>query len=267
MRSLGPYLQVELEPGLFIMPRSTSVVDVSIMREGAYERETLRAFAALLGRGMVVMDVGANVGQYTLVAAHRVGPEGQVHAFEPTPHLAEQVLRNLRLNALDNATVNAVAVSDAAGTAALHFVEPDDPGENSIVCASPGASSIEVPTITLDGYAAGHGLARVDVIKMDIEGAEPLALRGAAGLLSGGEAPVLVLELNPKTLAHAGTTPDEFLALLASFGYAFHTLAAYSVHTHDPYVNGLAFRPDHLSRFPALRGMGLNPMGTWVTPR
>ena len=88
MRLVGPSLLVELEPGLFIRPLGLSAVEVGIIRKGMFETETVGAFAALLTPGMTVMDVGANVGQFTLVAARRVGPSGRVHAFEPTPHLA-----------------------------------------------------------------------------------------------------------------------------------------------------------------------------------
>ena len=215
MRLVGPSLLVELEPGLFIRPLGLSAVEVGIIRRGMFEPETVHAFAALLAPGMTVLDIGANVGLFTLVAAHRVGPTGRVHAFEPTPELAAHILRNLELNGLENVAVNPIAVSDAAGHAMLHLVEPDDPGENSIVNPSPGARTLEVPTVTLDGYIAEHDVGRVDVIKIDIEGAEMPALRGARDLLSGDDSPVLVLEFHPTTLAYSGHSPDDMLGLLA----------------------------------------------------
>lgn len=263
MRLVGPSLLVELEPGLFIRPLGLSAVEVGIIRKGMFEPETVRAFAALLAPGMTVMDVGANVGQFTLVAARRVGPSGRVHAYEPTPELAAHILRNLELNGLGNVAVNAVAVSDMAGRASLHFVELDDPGENSIVNPSPGTRTLEVPTVTLDGYLAEHAVGTVSVIKMDIEGAEMPALLGARNLLSGDDSPVLVLELNPKTLAYSGHGPGDFLALLASFGYDFYPIASYSLHTHDPYMNGIAAKPEHRDRFPALRRWQQQPLSNW----
>ena len=139
VRLFGRSLLVELEPGLFIRPLGLSAVEVGIIRAGMFEPETVRAFAALLAPGMTVLDVGANVGQFTLIAARRVGPTGRVHAFEPTPELVAHVFRNLELNGLDNVVVNEVAVSETAGHAVLHLVEADDPGENSIVNPSPGA--------------------------------------------------------------------------------------------------------------------------------
>ena len=263
MRLAGPSLLVELEPGLFIRPLGLSAVEVGIIRSGMFEPETVRAFAALLAPGMTVLDVGANVGQFTLVAARRVGPTGQVHAFEPTPELAEHIQGNLELNGLENVVVNEVAVSDAAGHAVLHLVEPDDPGENSIVNPSPGSRTLEVPSVTLDGYVAEHAIGSVDVIKIDIEGAEMPALGGARDLLSGDDSPVLVLEFHPTTLSYSGHSPEDMLGLLNSYGYAFYPIAVYSIHTHDPYLNGIAAKPGHLDRFPALRRWSQRPLASW----
>jgi FkbM family methyltransferase len=116
-----------------------------------FEPEMVRAFAALLAPVMTVLDLGANVGQLTLVAAHREGPTGSVHAFEPRPELARHFRSNLELNSLENVAVNPTAVSDTSGHATLHVVEPDDPGVNSIFNSSPGVRTLEVPKVTLDG--------------------------------------------------------------------------------------------------------------------
>jgi FkbM family methyltransferase len=171
-------------------------------------------------------DVRANVGLFTLGAAHRVGSTGRVHAFEPTPKLARNIRSNLELNCLENVAVNPTDVSDTSGHATLHLVEPDNPGVNSIVNPSPGARTLEVPTVTLDGYIVAHDVGRVDVIKIDIEGAEMPALRGGRDLFAGDESPVLVLEFHPSTLAYSGHSPDDLIGLPASYGYAFYPIAA-----------------------------------------
>jgi FkbM family methyltransferase len=264
MRFFGPSLLVELEPGLFMRPLGLSAVEVGIIRRGMFEPETVSAFAALLAPGMTVMDIGANVGQFTLVAAGRVGPNGCVHAFEPTPELAAHILSNLELNGLENVAVNEIAVSEVAGRAMLHFSEPGDPGENSIVNFVPGVRAIEVPTVTLDGYVASRGIGRVDVIKVDIEGAEMSALRGARVLLSGDDSPVLVLECHPKTLAFTGQSPDDMLTLLSSYGYSLYPIAVYSQHTPDPYLNGIAAKSTHFDKFPVLRRWQQRPISSWA---
>ncbi len=263
MRVLGPSLLIELEPGLFIRPLGLSSLEQEVMLTGNHEPETIQAFAALLAAGMTVIDLGANIGQYTLVAAHRVGPQGRVHAFEPTPSLAEHVRRNLELNGFENATVHAVAVSDAPGRVALHIIEADEPNMNSIINGSSDPKGLEVPTVTLDGFVGEHSLGAVDVIKMDIEGAELQALRGARTLFTGADSPVLVLELNPKTLEYGSHTPDDLLGLLASYGYAFYPITACSLYTHDPFLNGVAAKPGHFDRFPALQRWQQQPLSGW----
>jgi FkbM family methyltransferase len=263
MRLVGPSLIVELEPGLFMRLRGLSAVEVEIIRRGMFEPETVRTFAALLTSGMTIMDIGANVGLFTLVAAARVGATGRVYALEPTPELVAHVRVNLELNGLKNVNVHEVAVSDTTGRAILHFAEPDDPGENSIINAVPGARSLEVPTVTLDDYVARHGISQVDVIKMDIEGAEMPALRGARDLLSDHDSPVLVLECHPKTLAFTGQSPDDMLSLLASYGYSLYPIAVYSQQTHDPYLNGIAAKPWHFDKFPALHQWQQLPLSSW----
>ena len=263
MRLVGPSLLIELERGLFIRPLGLSALELELVRTGTHEPETIQAFAALLAPGMTVIDLGANIGQYTLVAARRVGPQGRVHAFEPTPSLAEHVRRNLELNALGNATVHAVAVSDARGRAKLQFVETSEPNMNSIVLDTRANGELVVPTVTLDEFVAEHAVGSVGVIKIDIEGAEMKALHGATGLLTAGDSPVLVLELNPLTLMYTGHSPDDLLRLLGSYGYAFYPIAAYNLQTHDPFLNGVAAKPHHFERFPALKRWQQRPISTW----
>ena len=263
MRLVGPSLLIELEPGLFIRPWGLSVLERELILTGNHEPETIQTFAALLAPGMTVMDLGANIGQYTLVAARRVGPQGRVHAFEPTPHLAEHVRRNLELNGLDNSVVHTAAVSDAPGQLVLHLIEAGEPQLNSIINGSPDAGGIEVPAVALDDFVAEHLMGPVDVIKMDIEGAELRAIRGAKTLLTGVDSPVLVLELNPQTLEYSGHRPDDLLGLLSSYGYTFYPIAAYCLHTPDPFLNGVAAKPGHFDRFPALQRWQQQPLSSW----
>lgn len=255
IRLLRSFLVVKLAPGIFIRVPDLDHIGYKIVREGMYEPETVRVFAALLSPRMTVLDVGANIGQYTLVAAGRVGPEGQVHAFEPSPHLAGRLKENLALNGITNVVVNEVAVSDAVGEAVLSCPDPDNPGENTIV--STGAdgrptASVPVKTTTIDTYLAERGVSRVDMVKIDIEGAELLALRGAAALLARDDAPLFVMELNPRTLSYGGAGSGDLLDLLKQHGYAFYPIATYYSDGPNPVTNGVVAKPAHWDRFPEL---------------
>jgi hypothetical protein len=159
------------------------------------------------------------------------------------------------LNDLQNVVVNAAAVAETSGRARLCIGE--DAGENSIVIGAETGSMTEVATTTIDEYVAQHRLGRVDVIKMDIEGAEPLALRGGRKLLCSDAAPVIILELNPKTLQQGGSSAEELLWLLSGLGYRFYPIATYGRETHDPWTNGFAAKPIHFARF--------RPLCRWKT--
>ncbi|HEY3282478.1 MAG TPA: FkbM family methyltransferase [Armatimonadota bacterium] len=253
-----PFLVAELEPGVYIRPYSLSPIELGILRKGVLEPETVDVFRGLLRPGLTVIDLGANIGQYTLLAAHHVGPHGQVHAFEPTPEVADSLQANVTLNGFGNVTICRAAVSDAPGIVHLH-PDPEAPDINSIlpVRGQNRGATVEVPALRLDDYIAQRGLGPVDMVKMDIEGAEMMALAGAPKLLSGETAPILILELNPEALDRAGSSPAELLRLLERHGYAYHGIASYG---GDTYANGIATKPGHWRRFPGLHEWDLRPV-------
>jgi FkbM family methyltransferase len=139
---------------------------------GTYEREQTALFEQMLRPGDTVLDVGANVGYYTLLAAVLVGEHGRVHAFEPEPRNAGFLRRHAAINRCRNVTVQQAAVSDRAGTARFDF------GSGSGTGHLADAGAIEVRTLRLDDYCAEHGLAPT-AIKIDVEGAEMSVLQGA----------------------------------------------------------------------------------------
>lgn len=146
---------------------------------GTYELDKQRKLAEFLREGMTVCDVGANTGFYTLFFARAVGPNGRVYSFEPLPGNSEQLARNVRLNDLANVTLTSAAVSDRPGTASFEIGSTPYSGKVG------AAGTTQVPTISLDGFIS-EGNAPPDLIKMDIEGGEVAAVRGAEALLSVG---------------------------------------------------------------------------------
>lgn len=240
------FLVLELEPGTFVrLSGSTSdSVEAAIVRRGIIEPEDVRFFLSLLEPGMTVFDMGANLGMYTVLAARRVRANGSVHAFEPTPEVASRFKQNVAINGLANVVVNQKAVAAAEGTATLHLQAGSD-----LNTLAPGTGTpIEVQTVTLDGYVTAAGLARVDVMKVDVEGAEVMALRGGGDLLSGHNAPAIMIEFNPNALRAMRASVEELFDLLTAHGYRCYRLHSYGEGACG-YSNVLAVKLGHCDHF------------------
>jgi len=186
-----------------------------------FELDVCEFFRKVLKPGQVVFDVGANVGQFTLLAAKRVGTTGCVHAFEPAPEEYRKLCANVSLNRFSNVHINHVAVCDRLGEAVLRTAGPGLGLYNSL--GAPLVSTligyISVPCTTLDCYLEGKGVPKVDLMKIDVEGAELGVLRGAAHLLSRSDAPVIVCEFSDLTGTDIGHSTRELRRCLEAFAY------------------------------------------------
>ncbi len=179
-----------------------------------YEPITTRAFLGALAPGAVVVDVGANLGYYTCIAAKAVGPNGHVHAVEPTPDTVQLLNRNVAINGAGNVTVHEVAAASESGERAFNLTEVSD--SNNLYSGHPNADTRETVTVKavrLDDLVEG----RADLIKVDAEGAEPEVLAGMEDLLSRSSGARLLIEWNPACLRSAGFSPD-LPDLLTSMG-------------------------------------------------
>jgi FkbM family methyltransferase len=188
---------------------------------GEYEPVTSAVVMALVTDGDTVVDVGAHWGYFTLLAASLCGKCGRVFAFEPHPRNFAVLKKNLEANGLTNVVAVQKAVSSRAGSTKL-FQSPSAAG-HSVVSVRPkltweGGSaheSVAVDTVTLDDFFA-QGSVEPRLIKMDIEGAEPLALTGMQRLIERHPSLVLIMEFNPSYLDAQAAT--EFLDQLAGCG-------------------------------------------------
>jgi FkbM family methyltransferase len=149
-----------------------------------YESATVRLFRRLLKTKYCVLDVGANIGYYTLLAAKALEGRGEVHAFEPCPRVFQWLSENARLNGFRCLKVNQAAVSDANGSQPL-FIPADLAGSNASLIENftAQASSVMTPVVCLDTYCANHVKRPVDLLKVDAEGCEVNVLRGFRSLL------------------------------------------------------------------------------------
>ena len=187
----------------------------------------------LLSPGSVFIDVGANLGIYTLVASKLVGEAGRVIAFEPSAQSFPLLLQNIELNTLRNVCAFPVALADRIGKARLYH--PGVPECNSLARdPSWGEEAEEVTIETLDNMVKRASVTRVDVIKIDVEGAEELVLRGAANVLASMR-PAVIFEVNPSYSALFGLSAQGSSKLLGSLGYEFLALGSVSITSKSNY--------------------------------
>jgi FkbM family methyltransferase len=189
---------------------------------GEIDPNELFFLAEFLRRGMNVIDVGANEGLFTLFCRTHVGREGNVVAIEPSKREARHLRRNLSINGVTNVDVIEVAIGDRMGKVMLNIAEDDHAGHNALgPPAAPWVNSIdayEVDLTTLDVLAGQLDWPRIDLIKMDIEGSELGALRGAERLLLR-DRPVLLLEAEEESLTLRGGGLDALLSWLRARDY------------------------------------------------
>jgi FkbM family methyltransferase len=180
----------------------------------------LRMMWKILKAGMVFLDIGAYHGIYSLVAAKRLGAAAQVVAFEPSAEARRRLRMHLRWNGIDCVKVESRAVSSARSTATFFEVVSGDETRNGL--RPPSSADVVAPvtvgTLSLDEYVAEAGLARIDLVKLDVEGGELEVLAGATRVLKEFR-PVFICEVLDAAAEAWGYQAKETVARLQSFGY------------------------------------------------
>jgi FkbM family methyltransferase len=202
-------------------------VSLGILR-GGYESSEVAFVRRTVQPGQTVLDLGANLGYFTILMASLVGPSGRVHAFEPWARNAELLARSVDENRFgDRVTLRSAAVAERSGAGQLVSLDlPANSGGAYLDTVAAGAPSVhhrvdDVPLVALDDLDLP---GPVSFVKIDIEGAEALALRGAAGLLRR-DRPIVLSELAPTQLRRvSGCQPADLLDAMASLGYRCHAL-------------------------------------------
>jgi FkbM family methyltransferase len=205
-----------------------------------YEPETTPLFFRLAQEASVVLDVGAFVGFYAVLAG-LANRRARVFAFEPMPHSAERLRRHIELNRLDNVEAVEAAVAEAGGEAEL-FHTGDLPSSTSLVrdfmSSHPNLRTRVVPAIELDDFVSERGLSPVSLVKVDIETGEPGALRGMKRVLER-DRPTMVCEVLSDEVG------GELRRLVGPLGYRYHHLTGdgpvqrEEINTHPEWLNWL----------------------------
>lgn len=211
---------------ILVDPRDTAIARHFLLRAG-YEQEEKEIFKRIVEPGMVVVDVGANIGDYTLLAARGVGPTGLVYAVEPEPHNFSLLTRNVAENGYANVRCLNMALAGEAGRLTLH-VDPANYGGSSLIASNvPGtAKAVDVETDTLDHMLATNRPPRpVGLIKMDAQGAEAGIMEGALRTLEIPDL-CLILEFWPYGLRNFRSDPAAFLDLFRGRGFEMRVIDA-----------------------------------------
>jgi FkbM family methyltransferase len=152
--------------------------------------------------GGTFIDVGGNLGWYSCLFAKIAGQAGRVFSFEPEPNNAALLKENLALNGFRNAEVFQSAVADTPGSLTLHLAHKSNPGAHSLIAGDYSAGEIKVPVVALDDTLLSRIDGRVRLMKIDVEGFEAPALKGAAKLLERTDA--VILEYSPEFIRRGG---------------------------------------------------------------
>ncbi len=200
----------------------------SVIRDGSFENSEFRFVQRYLEPGMTVLDIGAHHGFYTLLASTRIGSEGRIHAFEPSPRERAALLRHLKWNAVSNVSVYALALGKEAKAGQLFVVDKHQTGCNSL---RPPASDVlesatptPVDVIPLDDWISEHHLASADFAKLDVEGGELDVLKGASKFLERRPRPVFLIEVQEIRTENWGYRAGEVIRLLADRGFRWFSL-------------------------------------------
>src|SRR3989344_56683 len=215
---------LQIPEGVVILNRTDPAVS-GATAFGVYEPFETALFRVTIQPGMTVVDIGANIGYYMVIAAGRVGAEGRVIAFEPAPENFVALKKTIGANTFRNIDAYAIAIADKRGVLDLHLFDSNK-GKHSLVKDAKDAkgfsSRVQVQTTTLDSFLSEHDIGHVDVIKMDIEGAESLALAGMHEALK--QAKFLFMEFTPTSIRKAGHDPQETLQLLRKAGFSLFAI-------------------------------------------
>jgi len=199
---------------------------ISVYTWKPFEPDVTEAFVRQLHSGDVVVDVGAHIGYYTLLAAQAVGQEGRVFAFEPDPTNYDLLQKNVKLNGYKNVIALNTAVSDSSKHTAL-FLGPTS-SENSLIRDNTKkAKSMVVETTSLDDFFKSFPeKIKIALIKIDVEGSEMLVLAGMSQIMSDNTRLAIISEYVPKFLSRSATNPQDYIKKLRENGFCVKMISS-----------------------------------------
>ena len=203
----------KLYTGGIVGPRTL----LALYHNGSHEPHVSSLFCSLLKNGMTVIDVGAFIGYYTLLAAKRVGNSGRVLAFEPSPTAFSLLLKNIKINNWNNIKAFNYAVSDKNGKKIFDL-------SRLSFAHTKSSNTVVVNTVSIDSFLHSLSIDDVDLVKIDVEGAELEVLRGMKRILSRGKVKI-ICEVHPDRLSSLGYSTEDVENILEEYGYEIYLIS------------------------------------------
>jgi FkbM family methyltransferase len=221
----GIRMPVRLPFGAWWIPSADKFAE--LLLAGEFEAKEMAFVNRFLRPGMTVLDLGAHEGLYTLLASLRIGPSGKVISFEPSPRERRALRLHLTLNRRSNVVVQGIALGEENAETDLYVVQATS-GFNSLrpPAVHGRTTTLRVPVARLDDWLLNHQINHVDFVKMDIEGAELAALKGATRLLERRPRPVILAEVEDIRTLPWGYRAKEIIDYLADKEYVWFGLLA-----------------------------------------
>jgi FkbM family methyltransferase len=216
-----------------------------------FEKEEIAFLRRFLRNGDTFIDIGANIGLFSLHASKIVGREGKIYAFEPTPQTFQKLLKNLDLNHTGNIEAIQSGLSNTRSELDFHVSMKGYDAWNSFAILEEAGKTeiIKAEVDTLDSFISEKSIDKIDLIKMDVEGWEKFVLEGATGLLSREEPPVFLVEFTETNTFAAGYYPGEIYDMMKNYGFEWYSyqsdlnaLMPEKKKLHYPYQNLLAIK-------------------------
>jgi FkbM family methyltransferase len=227
---LGRSVKVSVMGKTFNMDLRDGAVSSTLFAEGIWEPEETAFLEKILRPGMVFVDIGANIGYYTVMASGLVGSTGKVFAFEPDPRNFALLERNIAENHCENVFIDQKAVAASTRRVFLYRSEGNygdhrtyNPSDDALRQHKSKRSAVAVEALSLDDYFAEHPTG-IDVLKMDIQGSEYDAFIGMRRTLQRNSDVTILTEFWPTGLKQAGATPDLFLDEVRACGFQIYRL-------------------------------------------
>jgi len=204
-------LKYELSP--------VSGIDEKLIRGSAHDTIVTEQLVKHVRADDCVIDIGANIGIFTLQASRLVGPNGRVYSFEPSPREFIRLLRHIEINDCKNVVPIASGVADVVRDEVFHLAWLGNPGQNSLFAPETVERTVRCGFGPLSAFIPDEALARIKVIKIDVEGAEMAVLKGAQDIMPKLINAVFVVEIAADNLARCGETPESIYSFFEKNGY------------------------------------------------